>query len=145
MSTPGSGSAFRQGRRAALAGLAALTAVSLTACGSKDFPNDPRAPEAIDVSAKVDSHQVEVSPTRFGSGLVTFTVANLSDSPIRFTLSGPKDVASGSIQPGSPGYLNVKLPQGDYQATGGQGAQARPAKIVVGPERKSSQNKLLLP
>jgi hypothetical protein len=144
MST-GSGSAFRQGRRAALAALTVLAAASLAACGSKDFPNDPRQPEPLDVSAKVDSHEVQVSPPKFGSGLVTFTVANLSDSPIRFTLSGPKDVTSASIQPGSPGYLNVKLPQGDYQVTGGQGAKAKPAKIVVGPERPSSQNKLLLP
>jgi hypothetical protein len=131
-------------RRAAVL-LVPVAAVALAACGSKEFPNDPRAPEPLDVSVKVDSHQVEVSPAKFGAGLVTFTIANLSDSPVRLTLSGPRNATSGSIQPATPGYLNINLPQGDYQVTGGQGSRARPAKIVVGPKRPSAQNKLLLP
>ena len=146
MSTRGAGRASGRGRQATLAALGILAAASLAACGSKDFPNDPRAPSPIDVSAKVDSQKVQVSPTKFGAGLVTFTVANLSDSPIRLEVSGTKKkAASQPIQPGMPGNLQVQLPQGDYQVTAGPGARARPAAITVGTERKSSQNKLLLP
>ena len=146
MSTRASGRASRRGRRAALAVIGVLAAGSLGACGSKDFPNDPRPPAPIEVSAKVDSKKVVVSPDRFGAGLVTFTVANLSPSPIRFTIDGTtKKFSTSEIQPGSPAYLKVQLPQGDYRATAGQGASASPAAIKVGPERKSSQNKLLLP
>jgi hypothetical protein len=146
MSTRGSGRVSPRGRRAALGALGALAAIALAACGSKSFPNNPRPPSQIEISAKVDSKRVVVSPDRFGAGLVNFTVANLSDSPINFTISGPqKRVSSGEIEPGAPGSLKANLKEGDYRATAGQGARAAPASIKVGPERKSSQNKLLLP
>ena len=65
-------------------------ALALGACGSSDFANDPRPAAPIVVTATVASGKVQVSPDRFGAGLVTFTIANLSDSPARFTLSGPR-------------------------------------------------------
>jgi len=145
MSTKGAGSASRSSHATALAALVLLAGTSVAGCGSKDFPNDPRPSAPIDVTAKIDSKQVQVSPDRFGSGLVTFTIANLSDSPVRFTLSGPKDAATQEIQPGTPSSLKVNLPQGSYEVTAGQGAHARPASLDVGPERASSQNKLLQP
>lgn len=145
MGTRGAGRASRSGSRAALAALALTAGLSLAACGSSDFPNEPRSPAPIEVTAKVDSKKVVVSPSRFGAGLVNFTIANLSDSPVRFTLSGPKDAATSEIQPGTPAYLKVNLPEGSYQATAGRGAKVRPATVTIGPERASSQNKLLLP
>ena len=103
MSTRAPGRGSRRGRRATLAALGVLVAGSLAACGSKDFPNDPRPPAPIEVSAKVDSKKVVVSPDRFGAGLVTFTVANLSNSPVRFTIDGTsKKVSTSEIQPGTP-------------------------------------------
>ena len=132
--------------RTALAVVGVLTVGSLAACGSKDFPNDPRPPAPIEVTAKVDAKRVTVSPNRFGAGLVTFTIANLSNSPVRFTINGTKKkVFSPEIQPGSPGSLKLQMNQGAYQASAGPGASAIPAAIKVGPERKTSQNKLLLP
>lgn len=130
----------------AFATLALLASGSLAACGSKNFPNDPRPPAPIEVSAKVTSKDVVVSPDHFGAGLATFTIANLSNSPIQFTINGTtKRVSSPPIQPSSPGSLKVQMKQGDYQASGGPGATAKPAAITVGPERGTSQNKLLLP
>ena len=73
------------------------------------------------VTAKVASGQVQVSPDRFGAGLVKFTITNLSDFPVRFTLSGPKDAATPPIQPGDPANMKLNLPQGNYQATAGHG------------------------
>jgi hypothetical protein len=145
MSTRGVGRAPRRARRALFAALAASATLLLAACGSSDFANDPRPPAPIEVTAKVASGQVVVSPDHFGAGLINFTIANLSNAPVRFTLSGPKDAASGPIQPGAPANLKLNLPQGDYQATAGQGGNAQSATVKVGPERKTSQNKLLLP
>jgi hypothetical protein len=144
MSTNGGGRASRSGRPAGFAGLAVLAALALGACGSTDFPNDPRPPEPKEISAKVDSKRVVVSPDKIGAGLVVFTIANLSDAPVQFTVSGEKTEASTTeIQPGAPANLKIDLHEGDYEASVGQSAQ--PATLTVGPERKSSQNRLLLP
>ena len=145
MSTRGVGRAPRRAWHALCAALAIPAALSLGACGSSDFPNDPRPPAPIEVTAKIDSGQVQVSPNHFGAGLVTFTIANLSNSPVRFTLTGPRDAATLPIQPGAPANLKVNLPEGSYQATAGGGGKPRSATVKVGPERKSSQNQLLQP
>jgi predicted small lipoprotein YifL len=139
----GAGRAILLGRRSAPAALIAVLA--LAGCGSKDFPNEQRAPAAIDVTAKISGDQVLVSPKHFGAGLVTFTVANLTNAPARFVITGPKDAHSDEIQPGSPGTVKVILPQGTYQAGSGPTSRARPATLTVGPERASPQNKVLLP
>ena len=130
----------------AIAALAAMAALSLGACGEDDFTNDPaRASATINVAAKVDKREVVVSPNRFGAGLVNFTIANFSDSPVRFTLSGPKEAASQPIPPGAPGSLKVELQEGSYEASAGQGASAQPDTVEVGPKRPSSSNEVLLP
>jgi hypothetical protein len=141
MSIRGAG---RGPRRATFAALAVVPALSLAACGSDDVDNNPRPPAPIEVTARVDSDKVVVSPDRFGAGLVNLAVANLSDSPVRFTLTGPKRTAPLLIQPGAPGSLKTELPQGSYQATV-QGAGIQAATVKVGPERQSSRNELLLP
>ena len=144
MSTRGVGRAPGRTRHALFAALAVAAALTLGACGSSDFANDPRPPAPISVSARVASGQVQVSPDHFGAGLVTFTIANLSQSPVRFTLSGPKDAATPPIAPGDPASLRLNLPQGSYEATAGQ-RNAGSATVEVGRERKSSQNQLLQP
>lgn len=145
MSTWGAGRAAVPGRRPALVALALALSLPIAACGSKDFPNDPRTPSPIDVTAKITSSEVVVSPARFGSGLVNFTVANLTHSPARLTITGPKDAASAEILPGAPATLKVNLPEGTYQAGSGANSKARPTTLRVGAERASPQNKVLLP
>ena len=103
--------------------LGVVAATSLAACGSEDFANNPRPAAAID----------------------SFTVANFSNSPARFELSGPKDGSSQEIAPGAAGSLQITLPEGDYRASAGRGANIRPAQVTVGSKRPSSDNKLLLP
>jgi hypothetical protein len=121
-----------------------LVAIALGACGAENHKNDPRPPAQIEVSAKVDSHHVLLSPNKFGAGLVNFTVANLSGAPVTFKVTGPTEGTTTAIQPGAPDYLKMDLKEGTYQATAGK-SKIRPATIKVGPERRSSQNKLLLP
>ena len=151
----------RRARNAAFAVLGGLAALSLSGCGEEDFTNEPaRASATINVAAKVDRREVVVSPESFGAGLVKFTITNFSDSPVRFTLSGPKDVASEEIPTGAPAgssdapvssvtptatSLKVELPEGSYEASAGEGASARPDTIQVGPPRESSRDELLLP
>jgi hypothetical protein len=160
MSTRGAGRAPRRARQASFAGLATLAALSLGACGEEDFANAPaRASAPIQVAVRVDQREVVVSPEHFGAGLINFTITNFSDSPVRFTLSGPKHAASQQIPPGAPSgssespppvtpstaSLKVELPEGSYKASAGQGASAQPDTVKVGPKRRSSRNELLLP
>lgn len=144
MATRGARRASQRGRLAALGASLLLVAAALAGCGSSDFANNPRPPTPIEVSAKVDSKRVQVAPTRFGAGLVNFTVANLSGAPITFNVSGPTEGSTTEIQPGAPDYLRINMKEGTYQVTASK-AKIKPATITVGPERESSQNKLLEP
>jgi hypothetical protein len=144
MATRGARRASRRGRLAALAVPAALAGVLLAGCGAEDFPNNPRVAAPIEVSARVDSDRVQVSPNKFGAGLVNFTVANLSGSPVRFNVTGPTEASTVEIQPGAPDYLKMNLKEGTYEVTASK-AKIRPATIRVGPDRPSSQNELLEP
>jgi hypothetical protein len=149
----GAGRVSRRARQRCFAALVTLAALPLGACGGEsDFTNEPaRAAAPIVVTARIDQREVVVSPDHFGAGLVNFTIANFSDSPVTFTLSGPKDAASQQIPAGEPGGgaaatdLKVELPEGSYQASAGQGASAQPDTVKVGPKRQSSKNQLLLP
>jgi hypothetical protein len=132
-------------RRVTLAALCAVAASALTACGSDDFANDPRPPSPILVGVKVDPERVSVSPSNFGAGLVTFTVTNAADAPIRLRLSGPATASSAPIKPGEPGSLRAELPEGDYRASAEGTANTPTGKFTVGKERPSSRDRLLLP
>ena len=139
------GRALGGGRRAAVGTVALLAAVSLSACGTSEWPNKRRPATPIEVTARIDSKQVEVSPDRFGAGLVTFTIANLSRAPVSFTLSGPKHAHTQKIEPETPATLKVDLPEGRYQAAAASNASIRPASVRVAAKRPGSQSKLLEP
>ena len=144
MATRGVRRASRRGRLASIGASGALLAAVLAGCGAKDFPNDPRAATPIEVSARVDSQRVQIAPDHFGAGLVNFTIANLSGSPVTFNVTGPTKGATTQIQPGTPDYLRMSMKEGTYRVTASK-AKVRPATIQVGPKRKSSQNVLLEP
>jgi len=144
MRTRGAWRGLAAGRRRAPPALAAIAALAVAGCGSQDFANEPRPPIPLEVTAKVDNTGVLVSPNKFGAGLTIFTVTNLSDSPVRFGISGGStDATTDDIDPGAVTSLKVALDQGNYHATAGDDLKAYPVK--VGPERGSAQNKLLLP
>jgi hypothetical protein len=128
-----------------LASLAGVLALAAAGCGSEDFPNDPRPPSPIDVSAKIDSKRVVVSPNKFGAGLVNFTVANLSRDPVRFEVKGPTRGQTAMIEPGAPATLKMVLDKGLYLASTGDNGSTMSEQLHVGPPRSTSQNDLLLP
>jgi hypothetical protein len=127
------------------AGLAALAAVA-AGCGTEDHPNKPRPPVPLEVSAKVGKDRVNVSPSEFGAGLAVFTVSNQTDDVVQLALDGPTEAVSDPIEAGGvmTGF-KVPMEEGAYEASAGAESRARAAELLIGPERRSSQNDLLIP
>ena len=136
----------RKGLRLVLpAGLAVL-ALAPTGCGSDDHPNEPRPPTPFEVSALVGEDRVVVSPRQFGAGLAVFSISNQTDDIAQLALEGPTEAVSEPIEPGGvTDSFEVPMQEGAYEASAGEESRARPAQLLVGPERKSSQDELLLP
>ena len=128
-----------------VASLTALATGVIAGCGAEDHANDPRPPSPVEVTAKVDDENVDVSPNEFGAGLVVMTISNQSEDPVQLGVEGPTAGEAGSIEPGSVGNFKFDFQQGDYEVSPGEDSNARPAVLTVGPERASSQNELLLP
>jgi hypothetical protein len=124
--------------------LAALASVvGLAACGEDDFENNPRPPAPIELSARIGDDAVTVSPADVGAGVATITISNQTPDPARLVLEGPTDEASDEILAGGTGAIKLVLEEGDYAVS--DGVSQRQTALVVGPERESSQNDLLLP
>jgi hypothetical protein len=113
-------------------------------CGRNDFNNDPRPPIPAEVSVKIASDGVAVSPKEFGAGLVNFTVANLTNETGSLAIHGPVNVTSDQVGPGDADTVKVQVKTGNYEASA-DGIAVRPFNFTVGPERPSGQNDLLLP
>jgi hypothetical protein len=135
-------------------GALALTAVG---CGSEGRENELRPPTPIEISARVDGKGVAIEPSAFGAGLATFTISNQSGEEVELTLqevlstTSPEDeppsstLSLPSVAPGSVGAGKLELTEGEYEVTAGPSSDAKPAVVVVGPERPSAQDELLLP
>ena len=124
-----------------------VAALVLGACGSDDFKNDPRPPAPIALSARISDQEVIVSPNSpesVGAGLATITISNQTNDPTKLLLEGPTDQSSSEIVAQGTGDMKLNLEQGDYTVSAAD-SSARDTKLAVGPERKSSQNDLLLP
>jgi hypothetical protein len=121
-----------------------LAALAVAGCGRNDFNNDPRPPVPAEVSVKIASDGVVVSPKEFGAGLVNFTVANLTDGTGSLAIHGPVSSDSNEIGPGDADTVKVEMKSGSYEASV-NGIAVKPFNFTVGPERPSGQNDLLLP
>ena len=136
----------RKGFRFVLpAGFVAL-AFAAAGCGSEDHPNEPRPPVPFEVSAKVGEDRVVVAPSEFGAGLAVFTISNQTNDVVQLAVDGPTEAVSEPIEPaGVSDSFKVPMEEGAYQVSAGAESNSRPTELLVGPERKSSQNELLLP
>src|SRR4051794_4100848 len=109
--------ALRPRRRAwTAAGVAVLACGAVAGCGAADFPNDPRPPAPYETTASIGAKSVNISPNKFGAGIVVVTVANLTTQPASFELQGPTHAESGTIQPKAVTTIKTTLKQGSYQA-----------------------------
>jgi hypothetical protein len=133
----------------------ALAAAVTQACGDsgKSYHNTPKPPASLVVSASIDDHTVSVSPKHFGAGPITLVITNQSSASQQVTLetsdkpgSGPgeKAVETGPINPRETASLKADVRQGTYALSVGTDG-VRPARLVVGKKRPSSQNDLLQP
>ena len=113
--------------------------------GASDFKNDPRPPVPAEVTVKIATDGVAVSPREFGAGLVNFTVANLTNETGSLAIQGPVDATSNEIAAG--GRRHAQGRHEDRQLRGQRRTASRcaPFGFTVGPERPSGKNDLLLP
>jgi hypothetical protein len=132
---------------------ATAAALMVAGCGSEnDYANNPRPPSPITVTASINDGRVEVSPQRFGAGPVTLVVTNQTSRATDLVLetdntgSGKAGIRqqTGPINPQGTASLKADLSRGRYTVKVRTG-QIRPARLVVGKERKSAQNELLQP
>jgi hypothetical protein len=135
---------WRRGRGLLVATAILAGALIAAGCGRDDFKNDPRPPIPDEVSVKIATSGVGMAPKKFGSGLVNFTIANLTTKPGTLAIHGPVDAESNEIPAGGAETLKVEMKTGTYEAAV-SGIAVRPFNFTVGPERPSGQNDLLLP
>jgi hypothetical protein len=140
---------MRRRRRTALLVTAAGIGIAVAGCGAEEFPNDPRPPAPVELTAKVSNSRVVVSPTELdgapvGAGLANVTIANLTDEPTQLTFTGPEDATTDPIVANGVIDFKLNLQQGNYIVSADDEI-VRPFEFNVGPERPSAQNDLLLP
>jgi hypothetical protein len=124
----------------------AVLGIAAAGCGSEDHPNEPRPPSPVEITARVDEDVVDVSPSEFGAGLAVFTISNQSESVVELTIDGPVAATSPPIEPNAvTDDFKVDMREGEYEVSAGTESQAKPTELVIGPERPSAQNELLLP
>lgn len=123
----------------------------ITGCGGSDFKNKPRPPTPIQLTGVITDKNVTVSPAKFGAGPITLTISNQTQASHTVTLEGaplqkkatPTQTV-GPINPLDTANIQQTLPQGDYVVKVAS-SKIKPAKLRVGPPRKSSSGTLLLP
>jgi hypothetical protein len=150
----------------------ALSAIALlgAGCGSSEHPNEPRPQPPTRVSVAISEDAITVQPPQIAIGPeptqqipqnqhagqprvksnaplnVVFVAANLTDTDSHLLVRGNgKDLSSEPLYANAGVTLQSILPTGVYRVSAAGIPDAKPAKLVVGPYRTSSQNDLLLP
>ena len=136
-------------RRTAVAALAVTLA--LGGCGGgKDFANKPRPPVPLQLTGVITKNKVTISPNKVGAGPVVITVSNQTSQSRTLTLDGNGiQERVGPINPLDTAVLQKTLKPGRYSVKAGSEAATattiRPATLVIGKERPSASDKVLLP
>jgi hypothetical protein len=123
-------------RRTAVAGL--LMAVTAVGCGGgEDFANKPRPPVPLELTGVITRQEVTISPNKVGAGPVTITVSNQSGQSRTLTLDGNTAKLQKTLKPG-----RYKVTAGSEKATA---QPIKAATLLIGKERASASDKVLLP
>lgn len=155
--------------RSAVVGVVALLALAAAGCGAESHPNEPRPQVATRVSITVTDKAITVSPGGIAMGPersqqipqnqnepqppiktnapldVVFVAANQTGTDSELEVRGPSSASSGPLHANSPATFQANLKTGTYVIAATDIPSARPAKLVVGPYRASSENDVLLP
>lgn len=154
----------------ALGALAVALALALAGCGTEQHANEPRPQPPTRVTVTIGEDEVTVEPSRIAIGPepdqqipqnvdaeqppvrsdapldVVLVAANLTDVDSQLEVRGPKaEATSGPLIANGTIDLETTLPTGVYTVSAADIPAARPAKLVVGPFRSSSENDVLLP
>lgn len=159
-------------RTTAVALAAAFAALALlgAGCGAEEHVNDPRPQSPTRVSVAIADGAITVQPAQIAVGPeptqqipqnqhagqpavrsnaplnVVFVAANLTDVDSHLEVRGSgKDLSSQPLYGNSNVTLQAILPTGIYRVSAADIPGAKPAKLVVGPRRTSSENDVLLP
>src|SRR5947209_11328075 len=130
---------------------AAGVTLALAGCGGgKDFANEPRPPVPLQLTGVITKQKVTISPNKVGAGPVVITVSNQTSQSRTLTLDGNGiQERVGPINPLDTAQLQKTLTPGHYTVTAGSEAATnktvQPATLVIGKERKSGSDKVLLP
>jgi hypothetical protein len=139
-------------------------------CGAESHVNDPRPQAPTRISVAITEGAIDVQPGRIAIGPeptqqipqnqhakqpyvnsdaplnVVLVTANLTDTNSTLELRGAgKNLSSPPLYANGNGTLQAILPTGVYRISAGDIPGAKPAKLVVGPLRTSSENDVLLP
>lgn len=159
-------------RAAVAAVVCALGVIALlgAGCGAESHVNDPRPQPPTRVSVAISDGAITVQPPRIAIGPeptqqipqnvhtsqppvrskaplnVVFVAANLTgvDSQLEVRGNG-KELTSEPLYANANISLQAILPTGVYRVSAADLPGVKPAKLVVGPYRTSSENDLLLP
>jgi len=147
----------------------AAVALLVAGCGSEEHPNEARPQPPTRVSVAISEDGVTVQPPRIAVGPeptqqipqnqhagqpriksnapldVVFVAANLTDVDSHLEVHGSKSFESEPLYANAGVTMQAVLPTGVYRVSAADIPGAKPAKLVVGPYRTSSQNDLLLP
>jgi len=159
-------------RVAVVTAACALGAIALLGggCGAESHVNAPRPQPPTRVSVAVSDGAITVQPRRIAIGPeptqqipqnahvrqppvrsrvplnVVFVAANLTDVDSRLEVRGRgKTYSSKPLYANANISLQTILPTGIYRVSAADLPSARPARLVVGPYRSSSENDVLLP
>ena len=134
-----------RGRSAArLLGGVLIAAIVAAGCGSESHPNEPPPPAPLELSARIDDRGVTVVPDAVGAGLVNMTISNQSADEVQLAFDGPTSARSPEIPAGGVGSVQFQLETGDYVVEPSVPTIGT-TEMVVGRERESSKDILLLP
>ena len=120
--------------------------------GGESFKDKPRPAVPVQLTGAITDRAVSVQPDRVGAGPVTLIIANLSDQSHTVTLEGgPHNVSEqvGPINPQDNARIQETLEPGTYTVKAGSDEASadviESATLHIGPRRRSSSDRVLLP
>ncbi len=157
------------GRGIAVGACVGALGLASLGCGAEEHANTQRPSPPVRVSVAIHSDSITVTPSKVGLGpeksklieqneeeeqpsirtdaplTVVFVSANLTGTDSKLEIRGPKSTSSGLHVANGNGSYQTALPTGRYTVAAADIPGARPANLLVGPYRASSQNDVLLP